>query len=129
MINFHVRKVLLTVFGRTLTVFFTNIPDLQPVCNHGGTPLENNRNWKCVCTNQFTGAFCETGLLPFITTSKRSCGSVMFSEACVSYSVHSRAEAWTDTPSPWTETLPPPGRRPPGLTSSDGHRSGRYASY
>ena len=91
----------------------------------------------------------------FITLRKRSCGRVMFSQACVKNSVHSGVyptmywaggvcisvctgrvcvadTPWADThprqtPSSWADT---PRQTPPWAdTSSDGHCSGRYASY
>ena len=70
------------------------------------------------------------------TVRKRSCGKVMFSQACVKNSVHGGGvshDALGQTPPPgacWdTHT---PGRTSPGRTPPpppDGHCNGRYASY
>ena len=80
-----------------------------------------------------------------ITVRKRSCGKVMFSQACVKNSVHKRRWCtlhWADTPlgrnppgqtplgrhPPWAEP-PPPRQTDPLPSPADGYCSGRSASY
>ena len=71
-------------------------------------------------------------MVPLITVRKRSCGKVMFSQACVKNSVH-RGKVYTpqqaDTPSgqtpPKADTTPPS----PMATAADGtHPTGMHSS-
>ena len=61
---------------------------------------------------------------PIFTAHKRSCGKVMFSQACVKNAVHSRGGIPGQTP---------PGRQTPSLLADtpplDGYCRRRYASY
>ena len=81
---------------------------------------------------------------PIFTVRKRSCGNVMFSQACVKNSGHRREmyiprqtpphKQTTSGQTPWADTLlgrHPLGRHSPGRLPppSDGHCSGQYASY
>ena len=72
-----------------------------------------------------------------ITVRKRSFGKVMFSQACVKNSVHRGVRGRCTYPLPPARQMPPGqtpplGRHPPPWADtprSDGHCSGRYASY
>ena len=37
--------------------------DLKPVCQNDGTADISEGLWRCTCSNQFTGTYCETGML------------------------------------------------------------------
>ena len=45
-----------------LVSFSRYLTDLKPVCHNGGTVTEDGGTFKCVCSSQYTGAYCESGI-------------------------------------------------------------------
>ena len=100
-----------------------------------------------------SGVAVKRELYNIITVRKRSCGKVMFSQACVKNSVHRAGDVhppwadtpfpwadtpfpWADTPFPWADTpspladnprvdTPSPGQTPPRQTPPGRHPPGR----
>ena len=79
-----------------------------------------------LCMKQVDTEICHVISCYFIAVRKRSCGQVMFSQACVKNSVHRRGSASVHA------GIHSPGKAPPGgrpYPPAEGYSSGRYVSY